>query len=634
MERSGREIGRELVRGGTGSQAAETMGRTLTALGFAPQRQRGDTGQVVYRLGNCPYREAALEKAVCTLYRGLTRARSAPALRAADQVRRRGRVSGDRGDHLLCWEVAGARIGLAREGAPGPRRGMFPPRTSSLGCCFADALFGATADAGQRRWRSCQKHHERSITLPAVERVEYHRKEAKELLRAARAGQLDAVSRLRDALGNVPGELRLADAQRAIAREHGHRSWAAFRRDLEGQAGEPVRSVARLGPVDPARFEPGAARLLRMLASGDRRALDRLRAHVPRLAGRGDAALSQRATIADARLVIAGEYGFPTWRKLLEGLRAETAAWRHSRQHSEPVAAALDAIRAGDAGSLRRRLCSHPELVHVEVGAGGSLLGEVAQPDVFGISLGHALGVDRACVDVLIELGSDLDAPLNLAACFDRVELVQILLAAGARADATGIWGITPLETAIYHASTAAADVLAAITLVPDALWVAAGAGRVDRLERFLDGRGGLLLEAYQHRPNPADIGWLHRLPARDIPQDVLDEALVHAAQNERPEAVAWLLDHGADPNAGPYQGCGALHLAAAFGALESVQLLIAAGADIERTNDFNGDNALGWAEYVLARERPSDASVAAVTDLLRSLGSRPAVWGAPSDRA
>jgi hypothetical protein len=39
----------------------------------------------------------------------------------------------------------------------------------------------------------------------------------------------------------------------------------------------------------------------------------------------------------------------------------------------------------------------------------------------------------------------------------------------------------------------------------------------------------------------------------------VLDEALVHAAQNERPEAVAWLWGHGADPNAGPYQGCGAL---------------------------------------------------------------------------
>ncbi len=293
-----------------------------------------------------------------------------------------------------------------------------------------------------------------------------------------------------------------------------------------------------------------------------------MRAHVPRLAELNDAALGERATIADARLVIAREYGFPTWRGLVDGLREESEGWREHAGIHHPVAAALAAIRTGDAAHLERLLDLDPELVHVEVGAGGSLLGEVAEPDVFGISLRHELGVDRACVDLLIERGSDLDGPLNLAACFDRLELVEILLAAGARVDVRGIHGVTPLETAIYHASRASADVLAAIELVPDAPWIAAGAGRVDRLEQFLDGHGGLIPEAYLNRPNPADIGWLHRLPARDVPQDVLDEALVHAAQNERPEAVAWLLEHGADPDAGPYQGCGALHLAAAFGAI------------------------------------------------------------------
>lgn len=468
-------------------------------------------------------------------------------------------------------------------------------------------------------------HH----SLRAVERVEHHRKAAKELLRAARTGQGDAVGRLHNALGGLPAELRLADAQRAIAREHGHSSWASFRRDIERQANEPERSVARIGPASPESFEEGAAALLRELAGGSTRSWRRLRAHVPRLAALNDTALSQRATIADARLVIAREYGFPTWARLVEGLREDSEGWQRGGEHPEPVAAALAAIRAGDAAQLKRLLDSAPELVRVEVRAGGSLLGEIAEPDVFGASLGHALGVERACVDLLIERGSDLDGPLNLAACFDRVELVEILLAAGARVDTRGIHGITPLETAIYHASRASVDVLAAIELVPDAPWVAAAAGLVYRLEQFLDGHGGMIAEAYLHRPNPADVGWLHRLPARDIPQEVLDEALVHAAQNERPEALAWLLDHGADPNAGPYQGCGPLHLAAAFGAFKCVRLLIAAGAEIDGTNDYNRDNALGWAEYALERERPGDPGVVAVRDYLRSLGSRPAVWGA-----
>jgi hypothetical protein len=470
-----------------------------------------------------------------------------------------------------------------------------------------------------------ERHH----TLPDVEVVEYHRRAAKNLLRAARAGDAAALDRLRDALGDVPAEPRLADAQRAIAREHGHGSWAAFRRDLAAAAEEPARPVGRIGPGTPERYEAAAAELLRGLAAGEAPARRRLRAHVPRLARLGDAALATRAGLADARLVVAREYGFPTWLGLVEGLRRETADWHRARRPAPPVAAALAAIQAGDAGALRRLLDAAPELVRVEVGAGGSLLGEVAQPDVFGDALGHALGVDRACVELLIERGSELDGPLNLAACFDRVELVELLLAAGARVDERRRFGITPLESAIYHASRAAADVLAAVALVPDAPWVAAGAGRVDRLARFLDGHGGLTPDAFAHRPNPADVGWLHRLPARDVARDVLDEALVHAAQNERPAAVAWLLEHGADPDAGPYQGCGALHLAAAFGAVESVRLLVAAGADVDRRNDFNGDNALGWAEYVLARERPGHSGVIAVRDFLRARGSGPAVWGA-----
>lgn len=75
IERSGRELGRELVPERGPSGVEETIGRILTALGFAPRRERPRTGRVVFRLGNCPYREAAAENqaVVCALHRGLTR---------------------------------------------------------------------------------------------------------------------------------------------------------------------------------------------------------------------------------------------------------------------------------------------------------------------------------------------------------------------------------------------------------------------------------------------------------------------------------------------------------------------------------------------------------------------------------
>jgi predicted ArsR family transcriptional regulator len=75
VERSGQELGRELLPDGSRSAPAETMGRSLTALGFAPQRERTPAGRLVFRLGSCPYREAVREnpEVVCTLHRGLTR---------------------------------------------------------------------------------------------------------------------------------------------------------------------------------------------------------------------------------------------------------------------------------------------------------------------------------------------------------------------------------------------------------------------------------------------------------------------------------------------------------------------------------------------------------------------------------
>jgi hypothetical protein len=57
----------------------------------------------------------------------------------------------------------------------------------------------------------------------------------------------------------------------------------------------------------------GAQTVLDAVVAGDPDAIRRVRAHVPRLSAFDGVELA----LADARIVVAKEYGFPTWRDLL-----------------------------------------------------------------------------------------------------------------------------------------------------------------------------------------------------------------------------------------------------------------------------------------------------------------------------
>ena len=72
VERSGRDIGRELAPPPSGDPAAD-LRDAFSALGFEPELQREVAG-FSCRLGNCPFRDAAAENPalVCNLHRGIT----------------------------------------------------------------------------------------------------------------------------------------------------------------------------------------------------------------------------------------------------------------------------------------------------------------------------------------------------------------------------------------------------------------------------------------------------------------------------------------------------------------------------------------------------------------------------------
>ncbi|MHC4142687.1 MAG: ankyrin repeat domain-containing protein [Planctomycetota bacterium] len=71
---------------------------------------------------------------------------------------------------------------------------------------------------------------------------------------------------------------------------------------------------------------------------------------------------------------------------------------------------------------------------------------------------------------------------------------------------------------------------------------------------------------------------------------------LMAAVQSRRPEAIRFLIDHGADVNArDQLQGTALVRAAGSFGNFESVQVLLSAGADVN-VQDKNGMTPLMWA--------------------------------------
>ena len=416
-------------------------------------------------------------------------------------------------------------------------------------------------------------HHE----LPAHLDLEWYRKRAKNLVREYRAGDADARQRVLEAVGE-PEPFRLSDAQHVLAVEHGFRTWAEFKRWVETR--EPEPPVGRIGRSPISAYEERARVLVAAFRRSDDAARRRVGAHLPRGA-------SGELPLRDAKIVVAREYGFPTWRDLVH-YQQQAIDTFEERPTEGDLARAWDAMKASDVEGLRALLDDHPGLVHAKyAGAATTLLEALTQPE--------QRHVDLRVAELLIERGSALDMPLNLAACFNYVELVQLLLAAGARHRADDIWGVTALQTAIYHGAREAADVLAPRGLVPDALYVSAATGR--ELEKWFDERGGLRREALRVRPNLADVGWPPQPPARDDVDEALGEAMALAAYSGRIESMAFLLDRGASPD-GKVNGLTGLHLAVILDRVDTLRWLVEHGADLTVREDLYGSTPLGWTEH------------------------------------
>lgn len=124
--------------------------------------------------------------------------------------------------------------------------------------------------------------------------MEYHRKQAKALVRAYRAGEREAVRRVEAILGDRARErFLLSDAQHVVAREQGYRTWHELKHAQEWRDGKDVVFDTGLhyAPGQPVEVVV-RKRGWRFDVSDGGQAVD--------LAGRGDGWLDAAQQIADA----------------------------------------------------------------------------------------------------------------------------------------------------------------------------------------------------------------------------------------------------------------------------------------------------------------------------------------------
>ncbi len=447
--------------------------------------------------------------------------------------------------------------------------------------------------------------------LPEHPDLEQARRQAKELLRAAKAGEPAALDRL----AAVSAPLTLAGAQLALAREFGQASWAGLVREIEArnasisenverflrfsvnmqigaaalmlqedpalaESGFPaavvlgdadrVEAELRRDPGAATRVDPGSGWTALHLACASRFHLDPARA---------DGLVRVVGLLLDSGAAIDGESaGRRCWRPLE---CAVTSA--NSSRNNEPIIRLL----------LDRGAPVRAETVLASLyAAGGTWCLELLTK--------FAAGSPELFTEALVEAVSGAD-----------VAAVAILLAAGADPDAPGADGRSARRRALT------AGVAATVKL----LGGGGGDDPVDRLlEAILIGDGDAARSVTATEP-----GLVDRLEPTER------ATLVAAAEHGNLAAVGLMLELGFPIDARREDtdddGATALHAASWAGSAETVALLLDHGADLQARDTRWDSRPLEWA-LVGSGEAPDSAPapdwVATVTLLLEA--------GAPLD--
>ena len=313
-------------------------------------------------------------------------------------------------------------------------------------------------------------------SLPARPSLEQLKKRAKELLRAIRAADPDAVARLHGHLSHHAGDATLADSQLVIAREHGFASWARLKRHVE--------TIERPGDFDEAIWGRDTWPFLVAVYEGREAAVREMLRGDPTLA-RAEYAYMQPlhyavrgGHVAMAKLLI--EAGADPLAEGWSGRLGDDTplARARDREDHEMVAVLEDAVARPRPAAPPRDARTTSEWRELEnemfkICGRGDVAGALAMierhPGIAQAGLYEAIHHDHPeLVTLLIEHGADPTIPWRWACWYTplmhalrypepRYETAQLLLDRGVKADDMNGLGMAPLHILANEGSVEAA---------------------------------------------------------------------------------------------------------------------------------------------------------------------------------
>jgi len=463
-----------------------------------------------------------------------------------------------------------------------------------------------------------------------VSNLEQQHKLAKDLIRAARSGDLAALARLRAARSDSGTPLRLfklADAQLAVAREAGFESWPKLVATLQERDVDAFRTAVQNGDV-PRTEQLVALPHVRERVNEPLFVFGQRAAHI---AAKNEALLTTlMAAGADVNMKSEWDNGPYT---VLDNTNESTARFLLAHGATlTPNAAA----RLGWLEELQGLVDADGTLVHARGGDGQQPLHEAKTVAIAEFLLDRGAEIDVRCID-------HKSTPAQYA-LVDRPEVCRRLLERGAAPDIFIAARLGDVGLATKLLETDPECISARVNEpgyqpVPPLhiyCWTLGfGVSPHDVASRFghrdvrelLDARSptrirfvNALLAADEQtaghllRENPT---LLTSLPRSDHGR--LAEAIFH----ERFEAADLMLRLEFDPAAPGADGGTALHMACWVGNVRLVDRILARGSvPIDTRDPTHHGTPLGWAAFGSAQRRAKGADYVAVVDRLMAAGA------------